>query len=103
MKYYVVFFDRQPNAAYSAFHKDFVAHPRIKKWWHYIKSAYLIGSDLSASELSKHARAVFEKHKIPNTHLVLAVDLKQRQGMLTEDAWKWFRENALLDELDELL
>ena len=95
MKFYVVLFDRNPAVSYAEFHKRLVAHPAIaKKWWHYIKSAYLIGTDLSARDLSAHVRTTFDKCRLPNTHLVLAVDLKQRQGMLTEEAWKWLRENA---------
>ncbi len=94
MKIYVILFDRVPTASYVEFHKQLTAHPQISKWWHYIKSSYLIKTDLSAKDLSAHVRATFDACKIPNTHLVLAVDLKQRQGMLTPDAWKWIRENA---------
>ncbi|MEK6789481.1 MAG: hypothetical protein AABY68_11070 [Pseudomonadota bacterium] len=94
MNYYIVTFDRQPDVAYGPFHTAFVEHPSIKKWWHYIKSSYLIGADLSASELSDHFTNTAKKLNIKTNHLVVAVDLTKRQGMLPKDAWQWFKKNA---------
>lgn len=92
MNYYIVTFDRQPNVAYGPFHDAFVAHSGITRWWHYIKSSYLIGCDLSANELSDHFTSTAQSLNMKTTHLVLAVDLKRRQGMLPKDAWEWFKK-----------
>lgn len=94
MNFYIITFDRKPNASYKQFHDDLVASGQILKWWHYIKSSYIIGTDWTASELSKHFTNVAKANNIPTTHLVLEVNLQKRQGMLTKDAWKWIRDNA---------
>lgn len=91
MKIYALLFDRRPIGNYSAFHKALVAHPRIERWWHYLKSSYLIGTDLSANDLSNHVTACARQAGIPVTHLVVQVDIRKRQGMLNPKAWTWFK------------
>ncbi len=91
---FILTFDRLPEKSYVDFHKEFTGDPDIDHWWHYIKSCYIIVTDLSVGDLSSRVHALFEKHDLKNTHLVLRVDLTVRQGMLTEDAWKWIREHA---------
>ena len=94
MTFYVILFDRQPDKSYSAFHEDFVRHPNILRWWHYIKSAYIVGTNFSAGQLSSYVRATAKKHGLNTTHLVMKLDMRYRQGMLTRDAWEWIRGNA---------
>jgi hypothetical protein len=91
---YIVVFDRDPSKSYIAFHNELTDDPDIDNWWHYIKSCYLIVTDLSAGELSDKVAAAFKKSDLSTTHLVLKVELKERQGMLTEDAWQWIRDHA---------
>ncbi len=91
MKFYAVLYDRQPNIDYTQFHDSLVAHPRIRKWWHYLKSSYIIGTDISASELSTYVRECFDNASISNTHLVVKIDIRRRQGMLSKKAWEWFK------------
>jgi hypothetical protein len=98
MKFYILVFNRKVGVSYKAFHDDFVGDPRIRKWWHYLRSSYIVGTELSADELSHHARAKFDQHKLGNTHLVVRVDLDYRQGMLPPKAWKWIRDCAALDD-----
>ncbi|WP_460877679.1 hypothetical protein [Rhodanobacter koreensis] len=93
MNYYIVTFDRQSNIPYKPFHEAFVGHPKITRWWHYIKSSYLIGSELSAGELSDHFTQTAKNLNMKATHLVLGIDLKRRQGMLPKEAWDWFKRN----------
>jgi hypothetical protein len=92
--FYIVVFDRSPRGRYMAFHDEFVTHPQIYRWWHYLKSCYIIGSDLSAAELSRHYRAVAGKHGIPRNVLVMRVDLRSRQGWLPPKAWEWIQRNT---------
>lgn len=94
MNHYIVIFDRQLLPAYKTFHDLFVKHSRIKNWWHYVKSSYIIITDLTASELSDHFTACAKEAGIPTTHLVVKVDMSERQGMLIKDAWTWIKNNA---------
>lgn len=94
MKYFIVVFDRVPTGNYTRFHSLLVPHPRIKKWWHYLQSSYIIGTDMTASELSSHVRDAFKGAQIVDTHLVIKLDLRKRQGMLTAKAWEWFKAAA---------
>lgn len=94
MNFYIVTFDRQSNVSYKPFHNAFVEHPQFYRWWHYILSSYLIGSDLSADDISDHFTATAKSLGMRTTHLVLKVDLTQRQGMLPKDAWGWIKKNT---------
>lgn len=92
MKYYIVSFDRQPTARYGDFHDEFVAHSRIRQWSHYIKSAYILGTDMRASEVSRHFRSTAKKYRLPTRHIVLRVNLGDRAGWLPSGAWEWIRK-----------
>lgn len=94
MNHYIVTFDRQQLPAYRNFHDAFVKHSRIRNWWHYIQSCYIVITDLSANELSDHFTECAKKAGIPTTHLVMKVDMTHRQGMLIKDAWAWIKKNA---------
>ena len=98
MRYYILSFDRQPGVSYKGFHQTFTSDPRIQRWWHYLQSCYIVGTELSAQELSRHAREAFDRYKLRNTHLVVRVDLDCRQGMLPPKAWQWIKDNAALDD-----
>ena len=95
MNWYVIVFDRLPDGQYRAFHDEFVGHSRIKRWWHYIKSSYIVGTDLSADAVSDHFRTTAIKYTLPPRHLVMKVDLSVRQGWLPAEAWEWIRKNAI--------
>jgi hypothetical protein len=121
MKYYAVVFDRMtslppsgslfntPNKPlinipqlsynkeilnYAGFHNDFLKPQEIRKWWHYMESLYIIGSDWSAQELSEHFTKTAQAHGIPNAHIVLEVNLRSRFGWLPKDAWEWIDNEA---------
>jgi hypothetical protein len=94
MNSYIVTFDRKPTAAYKSFHDAFVKHREIRNWWHYIQSCYLVKTTLTANELSDHFTACARRAGIPTTHLVMKVDMNDRQGMLIKDAWAWIKENT---------
>ncbi len=94
MKFYIVTFDRQPTAQYREFHETFVKHPGIKRWWHYIKSSYIIGTEMNERELADHFTRSAEQHGLPATHLVVRVVLGESQGRLLKDAWEWIKKNS---------
>ncbi len=94
MEYYIITFDRDPDDKYGSFHDDLVSHPKLNKWFHYIKSSYIVGTTLSAEELADHFIATAKAHDLPTTHLVMKVIIGVRQGSLTKDAWNWLRKNT---------
>lgn len=93
MNYYILTFDRKAGASYKAFHEDFVAHPEFTRWFHYITSSYIIGTTLTAEEVSAFFYATAKKYSLPATHLVVRVSLRDRFGRLTAEAWKWLQKN----------
>ena len=99
-KYYIITFDRDEDKSYGRFHDDFVAHPNIKgKWFHYIKSSYIVGTTLSANEISKHFIKTALKYGLSKDHLVISINLRYRQGWLHEDAWGWLKRNRINQQL----
>jgi len=94
MKSYVIIFKRLRTGNYRPFQDDLAASPRINRWWHYLSTCYIIITDLSANELSHLVTDLLKKHSLPVTHLVLEVNLRNRQGMLPKDAWQWMRNNV---------
>jgi hypothetical protein len=122
MKYYAVIFDRitpftpsnlppfghlnplghdapQPyyktgTLNYAGFHNDFIKPQEIHRWWHYMESLYIIGTDWSSQELSEHFTKTAQAHGIPALHIVLEVNLRSRFGWLHKDAWDWIDNEA---------
>lgn len=92
MNFYIVTFDRDPEAKYGNFHKEFVGRPGINKWWHYIKSCYIIGTDEPPSVISDYFAEAADRYGVPKTHLVMKLDMTQRQGWLDKDAWAWIKK-----------
>lgn len=94
MNFFIVTFDRKQGISYKQFHEDFVNDPDIMRWWHYVQSAYIVGTDANVTQISQLFTRIAKAHGVPTRHLVLAVDLKRRQGVLPHDAWEWIRKNA---------
>jgi len=94
MNYYILTFDRKIGSSYKEFHDDFVDHPQFNRWFHYIKSSYIIGTTLAAGEITDHFLKVAERYNLPKIHFVVRVNLSYRGGWLTEDAWNWFGSNS---------
>src|SRR5690349_19282293 len=97
MKFYIISFDRPQNGRYKEFHEDFIKHPDIRKWWHYIKSCYIIGTEMRGRQLSEHYQEIATKYGLPSSHLVLRVNLRGRYGWLPKRAWEWI-DKAKADE-----
>ena len=93
MTFYALVFNRSLSRPYKAFHDEFVGNPRIQRWFHYIKSAYVIGTDMTPRELSLHFRKVADEHNLPKRHFVFQIDLRYHSGWLPNEAWKWVRDN----------
>jgi hypothetical protein len=87
--HYILAFNRQASGDYSDFHSRLVGHSKIRRWWHFLPSAYIIGTNMSPSELSKHFKETADTFKLPKRHIVFRVDLRQRAGWLPAKAWDW--------------
>ena len=92
MRYYIVSFDRRPTSQYAEFHSDFVAHSGIRRWCHFIKSSYILGTEMRASDVSTHFRTTAKKYGLPTRHIVLSVSLRDRAGWMPSGAWDWIRK-----------
>jgi hypothetical protein len=131
MKYYAVVFDRITTRPYLAsplsttlshgpdlanprggqkdavdyvgFHQDFIKPKAILKWWHYMESLYLIGTEWSSLALSEHFVKTAQAHGVPLMHMVLQVDLQSRYGFLHKDAWDWIDNEVRASRTDPTL
>ena len=92
MNYFIISFSRQSAKRYGDFHKEFVAHTGVKRWCHYIASSYLVGTNMTAKEVSSHFRATAQKHGLPTRHIALRVDLQDYSGWMPSGAWEWIRK-----------
>ena len=95
MNYFIISFDRQDDAPYKLFHDRFVGNPGIKKWSHYIKSSYIVGTENDVKWLSNHYSNTAQSCGMLQTHIALQVDLSERQGRLPKKAWEWFKNNTV--------
>lgn len=91
MNFYIVTFDRETNVSYKDFHTAFVGNPEITRYFHYIKSSYLIGTEMTAKQLSEFYVQTANSHGLKANHLVLSIDRTKKYGLLPKDAWEWFK------------
>jgi hypothetical protein len=109
MQYYAVMFDRitplTPRSTttpprpglrdavnYPGFHTEFLQPHAIRRWWHYMDSLYIIGTEWSSQDLSEHFTKTAHAQGVPLLHLVLEVNLRNRFGWLPQDAWEWIEQ-----------
>lgn len=94
MNFYIITFDRSLTAKYKSFHDDLVSPTEIVYWWHYVKSAYIIGTEWSVNKLSEHFRDTAKSHNIDEFHFITKIDLSHSQGWLVSEAWEWINKHA---------
>lgn len=87
---YILVFDRwQIGISMYKLHEAIKSSPNIKTWWHYLRSCYIIISDLDIVELRKAIRKIIPKKRF----LLMSVNLDQSDGWLPKEAWDWIRKN----------
>ena len=86
MSIYILIFERDFTKSYTGFHKDLTEYQGIIRWWHYIKSAYLISTNLTTKQLSHVVTVLLQKYSLGARYLVIEVNLSNRQGMLPKEA-----------------
>jgi hypothetical protein len=86
-KIYAILYDRDLVDT-EELHR-FVSNSEIvTRWWHHIKSCYLIKSERSAIDI---ADALPESMR-DGGFLIVGVDLENSNGWLSDKAWKWITE-----------
>lgn len=90
-KAYILSFDRDDNLDYVAFHKQLTELPNVLTWWHYIKSSYILISDLTSStELNRQIMAIAPKKRF----FLVEINIKNRNGWLPPQAWEWLKKES---------
>ncbi len=88
---YALMFDRDDQTNFKQFHDQLVSIDCIKNWFHYIKSSYILISDkATANALDKELRAILGNRN----YLVVAINLRDSQGLLPERAWTWIENQS---------
>jgi len=88
---FALMFDRDDQTNYKELHDNLVALDCIKNWFHYIKSSYILISDLpTANALDKEVGNIFKD----KNYLLVSINLKDSQGWLPEKAWNWIEKHS---------
>lgn len=89
---YILTFDRDDTLNYKEFHLKLTALPGVITWWHYIKSSYILISDLTnANDLNQQIVPLMPTGKMM---LLIEINLKNRNGLLPKNAWDWLKKNS---------
>jgi hypothetical protein len=87
-KVYCVSYDlNSPGQDYKNLYNEL---KRSNSWWHYLESTWLINTNETASQFCERLR----KHIDKNDGLLIIEVTNNYQGCLSEEAWKWIRENV---------
>lgn len=83
---YILVFDRDDFLDYKTIHDKIISIDSLVNWFHYIKSSYiLITTDSTANQLAKKIQPIIPR----KYYLLIAIDLRNRQGWLPPEAWEW--------------
>ena len=72
---------------YNALHDELKKSP---SWWHYLDSTWLIYTAESSEQLSARLLTHIDK----NDRLLVIKVIRDYQGWLTNEAWKWINEHV---------
>ena len=90
---YALMFDRDDQINYKELHHKLISLECVKNWFHYIKSSYILISDLpTAYEFNKEVSKVLKD----KNYLIVAIDLKDIEGWLPGRAWSWVDSQKIL-------
>ena len=102
MRFYLLFFERDPTKSYIAFHADLTTNPNVSTWLHYVSNAYILGTGMDAGPLAELVQKLLVKHSLPLFFLNIAVDLDHFAGFLPNAAWNWLHENSIKADLGKV-
>ena len=83
---YVVTLDAlDPKLDLPAAKRAIKESPHVRAWWNHLPGVFLVTSDLDADGVSELLRPYTHKARF----LVVAVELAQSEGALSEPEWDW--------------
>ena len=85
-KIYILTFDRDGEGVdYSELHNKIISMPEIIDWFHYIKSSYIIVTNVeNATYLNDKLFEIFTIR-----YLLVEVKLANSNGRLPKQGWEW--------------
>jgi hypothetical protein len=81
---YAILYDRDLTDT-EALHRFIANSGMIERWWHYIKSCYLVKSTHTANQI---ADAIPDSIRDAG-FLVVEIKIENSSGWLTDKAWEW--------------
>ena len=85
-KTYILVFDREGgDVLFLKLQRMIKESAEIKRWWHHLKSCYILQSDATAEELADQISRVLGD----NSFLLSEVNLENSNGWLPRKAWDW--------------
>jgi hypothetical protein len=81
---YAILYDRDKIDT-EELHRSVSKSNMVRRWWHHIKSLYLIKSDYSAAEIAE----ALPRSMREAGFLVIEVNLQNSSGWLSDKAWEW--------------
>jgi hypothetical protein len=90
-KAYILTYNREADTDYNLFHQQLIALPEIITWSHYIKSSYILITEISsATKLNKIILPIMPNGRF----LLIEVNLANRNGRLPNAGWTWFQNHV---------
>lgn len=83
---YIVTLDAlDPMVDFPAVKQAIKGSPHVRAWWNHLPGVFLVTSDLDADGVSELLRPYTRGARF----LVVAVELAQSEGALSEQGWNW--------------
>ncbi len=90
-KAFILSFDRDDELNYVEIHKMITGLPIVLNWFHYVKSSYILITNVeSATNLNHEILKIF----VDKEFLLMEVNIINRNGWLPEKAWDWIRRES---------
>jgi hypothetical protein len=86
-KIYAILYDRDLIDT-EELHRFVSRRNIVRRWWHHIKSVYLVKSDFSADEIAEAMPSSLREAGF----LVVEVNLNNLSGWLSDNAWLWISQ-----------
>jgi hypothetical protein len=86
-KIYAILYDRDTIDT-EELHRFVSRRNIVRRWWHYIKSVYLIKSEYSANQIADALPQSMREAGF----LVVEVNIKNSSGWLSDKSWTWINQ-----------
>ena len=87
-KIYMLAFDPYKTNS-TTMHSAVISIPDVGEWWHYLGSAYLVTSNLSALEIQNHINA-----RVTGQFILAEIIPSNTGGWLPKLAWDWINSKG---------